>query len=173
MTQLKQCMCFEGSALKWFKSYLNDIIFLFILKGFLLFLFCNMEFLRAPFWSCSLYSLPLGTIFLLSFHFYADDSHLFAPNEKITKSIKLTISMFFDIKSWFSLHFLHLNESKPEVIVFGPTGVPGAFDGDLGNLVPSPCKTLCEKPGVIIDSALRFDRQINAVVKSFFLKIIV
>ncbi len=71
----------------------------------------------------------LWVVFFLNmecqFHFYADDTNLFALKEKLQKRFKLNISM--------------LNESKTEVIVFGTTGVSGTFDGDQGDLVPYVC----------------------------------
>ncbi len=54
--------------------------------------------------------------------------------------------------------------------MFGPTGVPGAFDGDLGDLVPH-VKPSVKNLDVIFDSALKFDGEINAVVKSSFFKL--
>ncbi len=35
----------------------------------------------------------------------------------------------------FLKFFVAFNDSKTEVIVFGPTGVSGTFNGDLGDLV--------------------------------------
>ncbi len=51
------------------------------------------------------------------------------------------------------------------MIVFGPSGASGSSDCDLGDLV-FYVKPSVKNLGVIFDSALQFDKQINAVVKS-------
>ncbi len=65
----------------------------------------------------------------------------------------------------FLKKMLHLNESKTEMIVFGPSGASGSSDCDLGDLV-FYVKPSVKNLGVIFDSALQFDKQMNAVVKS-------
>lgn len=67
------------------------------------------------------------------------------------------------------LNYLNLNDSKTEVIWFGAPNTQSSFD--LGELTPF-CKSVVKNHGVKFDSYLKFDTQINSVVKScFFLKL--
>ncbi|KAI2648195.1 putative RNA-directed DNA polymerase from transposon BS [Labeo rohita] len=66
-----------------------------------------------------------------------------------------------------SLNFLKLNESKTEIIVFGSSDVPNTHHGNSSVLFSS-VKSCVKNLGVLFDSALKFDRQINLVVKSCF-----
>ena len=60
-----------------------------------------------------------------------------------------------DIKAWMALNLLNINESKTEVIVFGPNGdVPSI---DLGSLQPY-AKPMVTNLGVKIDSAFKLNR---------------
>ncbi len=64
-----------------------------------------------------------------------------------------------------SAKFFNLNESKAEVILFGNS--ESQVLSDLGNLAPF-CKSKVKNLGVEFDVSLKFDKQINSVVKSFF-----
>ena len=109
--------------------------------------------------------------FNISFHFYADDTQLYfslKPTDK--KSIDNLLSCLDKIKAWMALSFLQLNQNKCEIVVFGPPdSVRSITDmlGPLSNLVSPFARNL----GVIFDSDLSFDRQINAVVKNSFFQL--
>ncbi len=62
-------------------------------------------------------------------------------------------------------NYLNLNESKTEIIWFGAPNTQNSFD--LGNLAPF-CKSVVKNLGVKFDSYLKFDKQINTMVKSCF-----
>jgi len=67
---------------------------------------------------------------------------------------------------WFSQNFLFLNESKTEVIVFGPHDNYDSNNIDLDYLDP---KSSCIKNlGVLWDQNLKFEKQINTVIACFF-----
>ena len=69
-----------------------------------------------------------------------------------------------EIKSWLSQHFL--NESKTEVIFFGPQPPvsPVEILGSLNkNILPSVMNL-----GVTFTSTFTFDKQVSTVVKSCF-----
>ena len=64
-------------------------------------------------------------------------------------------------------NYLQLNASKTEVVLFGPSDSSGGIANLLGPLAPylhSHARNL----GVIFDSALKFDKQINSVVKGCY-----
>uniref|UniRef100_A0A8C4T6I6 Reverse transcriptase domain-containing protein n=1 Tax=Erpetoichthys calabaricus TaxID=27687 RepID=A0A8C4T6I6_ERPCA len=70
----------------------------------------------------SIYILPLGAIFrkhAISYHLYADDCQIYF-SLKSTDSTKPLLNCLSDIKDWLAVNFLHLNDSKTEVIVFSP-----------------------------------------------------
>ncbi len=72
-----------------------------------------------------------------------------------------------DLKSWLLQTFLALNEEKTEVVLFGPSDFYDGSNLDQGflNSNATPC---AKNLGVLLDSGLRFDKQINSVVKSCF-----
>ncbi len=71
----------------------------------------------------------------------------------------------WEVKAWLSNNFLNLNESKTELVWFGE---PATSDlSSLGELSPY-CKPVVRDLGVMLDSSLKFDKQINSVVKSAF-----
>lgn len=110
----------------------------------------------------SLYMLPLVSILTkhgVSFNFYADDTQIYLPLRKNDKRVLISqVTCLSDIKSWFSLNF---NENKMEVIVFGPSDTTDCYLGDLDIYIKPSVKNV----GVIFDTALKFDKQINSVVK--------
>ncbi len=72
-----------------------------------------------------------------------------------------------EVKSWLADNFLQLNDSKTEVLVFGHPDIANTLSNTLApitNTVGSHARNL----GVIFDPALKFDKQINLVVKSAF-----
>ncbi len=101
----------------------------------------------------------------MSFHCYADDSQIYVPLRK-NDTVRQLLDCLDDIKAWMSLNFLSFNENETEVMVFGgSTGTPLV---DLGALAQYIKPTLTNL-GVKIDSDLKLDSQIRAVVKSSFL----
>ncbi len=67
-------------------------------------------------------------------------------------------------------YFLQLNDSKTEVLVFGHPDFANTLSNTFApitNTVGSRARNL----GVIFDPALKFDKQINSVVKSAFFQL--
>ena len=119
----------------------------------------------------SLYMLPLGQIIRnhnISFHCYADDTQLYLPLKPNDHSTLTNLNnCLADIKCWMAQNFLQLNDSKFELVLFGPPDSITQIKTDLGNLsvfVKPHAKNL----GVLFDSAFKLDKQINAIVKSSF-----
>ncbi len=75
-----------------------------------------------------------------------------------------------EVKSWLADNFLQLNDSKTEVLIFGRPDIANILSNTLApitNTVGSHARNL----GVIFDPALKFDKQINSVVKSAFFQL--
>lgn len=120
----------------------------------------------------SLYILPLGSILRkhgISFHCYADDTQLYLPLKRNdNSSVKLLLDCLADIKAWMAMNFLHFNESKTEIVIFGPSSTHVAPNTELGSLIPY-VKSSVKNLGVIMDGDFKLEKQINSVVKvSFF-----
>lgn len=69
-----------------------------------------------------------------------------------------------------SMNFLSLNESKTDLILFGPSELDNEFQIKLGSL-SQVRKYHVNNLGMIFDSALKFDKQINNVVRKSFFKL--
>lgn len=178
ITRLEQWVGISGTALEWFRSYLSQRTFCVGLAdsvsstaplshgvpqgsvlGPLLF---------------SLYLLPLGSILRkhgIYFHCYADDSQIYVPLRKSDSyCVKPLLACLHDIKAWMSLNFLNFNEKKTEVMVFSGSGTSVTPLVDLGSLAQYH-KQIITNLGVKVDTDLKFDNQINAVVKSSFFQL--
>lgn len=178
LTRLEKCVGIQGTALSWFRSYLSNRTFSVGIGravSSVARVACGVPqgSILAPI-LFSLYMLPLGSILKkhgVSYHFYADDTQIYLPlkhNDK--QGLETLLACLTDVRSWMSLNFLHLNESKTEVIVFGPSvgKVNPNTDYDYLN---SYIKPTVKNLGVLFDSSLKFDQHINSVVKSCFFHI--
>ncbi len=118
----------------------------------------------------SLYMLPLDTIFQkysISHHFFANDLHFYVlVNLDESCYLDKVHERYTDVKLWHSNNFLHLNESKSEVLIVGSPLSP-TFAGQLGSL-SSKLDDHVQSLGVILDSLLNLNKQISAAVKSSF-----
>ncbi len=175
ISHLENLLGFQGTVLNWFQSFLTNRMFSVCIGKYTsstAHLSCGVPqgSILAP-TLFSLYLLPLGSIFSkygVSFHLYADDTQLYIPfKHNDSRSIEVLLACFHEVKIWLSHNFLALNENKTEVILFGPSDSYDFGDLDLGDL--SSHVTPCAKNlGVLFDSGLKFDKQINSVVKSCF-----
>lgn len=127
LARLEHCTGIKGSALEWFKSYISNRSFKVNIGEHLSEatpLLCGVPqgWILAPI-LFSLYMLPLGSIFRnhgLSFHCYADDTQ-YLPLKQSSNGLEAFMTCLFDVKAWLSLNILNFNDSKTEIIVFGPS----------------------------------------------------
>ncbi len=177
LSRLEHFVGIQGTVLSWFKSYLTNRTFSVRLGNFSSLptkLACGVPqgSILAPI-LFTLYLLPLGTIFRkhgVSFHCYADDTQIYLPLKRNKHAaLESLFACLDEVKTWFSQIFLFVNESKTEVIVFGPSENSGSRSIDLDYLAPF---TSCIKNlGVFWDQGLKFDKQINAVISSCFFQL--
>ncbi len=117
---------------------------------------------------------PLGQIiqkYDISFHCYADDTQLYLPlNPNDQSKITNIFNCINEIKSWMTENFLQLNKDKSEIILFGPPDNINLLSSGLGNL-STLIKPHVKNLGVTFDSELKFDKQVNSVVKTSFFQL--
>ena len=178
LDRLENHVGIKDTALAWFRSYLADRTFSVALGEF--------SSSTAPL-SCgvpqgsilgpllfSIYMLPLGQIIRnhdINFHCYADDTQIYVPltGSDMTQ-LSSVLACLSDIKCWMSQNFLQLNESKSEVLLFGPSNLTNVLKLKLGEL-SSNVQHSVRNLGVMFDHNLAFDVQITKVVQSCFLQI--
>ncbi len=106
----------------------------------------------------------------LSFHCYADETQVYLPVKRNSVGFESLMACLADVKAWLSLHFLIFNEKKTEIIVFCPSEFLDSPNLDLSEM--SLClKSWVKNLGFIFDDVLKFDRQINSVVKACFFQL--
>uniref|UniRef100_A0A3B1JMG1 Reverse transcriptase domain-containing protein n=1 Tax=Astyanax mexicanus TaxID=7994 RepID=A0A3B1JMG1_ASTMX len=174
----KQWVGLQGVALKWFKSYLEDWTFSVNLAN----CYSSSADVRCgvPQGSIlgpilfSLYMLLLGQIIRkhnVNFHFYADDIQLYLPIRPNDNGSFMSLkNCLEDFKTWMAVNFLHLNESKTELIIFGTSHLCNNVSNNLDHM-SSYVKSSVRNLDVVFDTDLRFAKQINSVVKSSFFQL--
>ena len=173
-----------GSALKWFRSYLQDRFQSVKISSSLLNLFklkvgVTQGSVLGPL-LFSLYTTPLGQVIRkntgIKYNFYADDTQLFihlTPDDSV-KSFDRLKSCFNDIQVWMSENKLKLNPDKTEFIVFGAKDrykwLSDSFPVNiLGNCL-SPTDVV-RNLGVLFDPKFCFTNHVNSVIKSCFISL--
>ena len=88
-------------------------------------------------------------------------------------SLQPLLDRLSDLKIWTKPNLLNVNKNKTEVIWFGKSDVLCSSTDTLGHLASCSCSAV-RNMGVILDSFLKLDKQISAVVKSslFHLQVI-
>ena len=175
---------FAGSALKWFRSYLQDH-FQSVKIGSSLSNLFKLKF-GVPQGSVlgpllfSLYTTPLGQVIRKytggRYRFYADDTQLFihlSPDDSL-KSFDRLKSCLNDIQVWMSENKLKLNPDKTEFIVFGAKDrhkwLSDSFPVNiLGNCL-SPADVV-RNLDVLFDAKFFFTNHVNSVIKSCFISL--
>ena len=170
----------KGTVLRWFKSFLLDRKQKVVINGQL------SEVLL------TLYGVPQGSVlgpvlfniyvrslpdFIKNHDFqssmYADDSNArfkFSLKFQVHNTAVKVPNLIKNISTWMDKHFLKLNPSKTELILFSPPHAKhdpklrGTFIDDSCIRFSSNVKLL----GVSLDSYMTFDNHINKVVSECF-----
>jgi len=85
----------------------------------------------------SLYMLPIGSIFRrfgVSYHCYVDDTQLYIPLKRDKFPLNHLTDCLQELKTWLNKNFLHLNDDKTQIVLFGPTEKSDLSNVDLGSL---------------------------------------
>ena len=111
----------------------------------------------------------------ISIHLYADDTQLyttFNPNSSLN-AIERMEACIAEVRLWMAKHFLKLNDSKTEFIMFGTdTNVAKitARTVSVGDSEVEPSGAVRDI-GVMLDSALTMRPHVNKIVKSCYYQI--
>jgi hypothetical protein len=168
-----------GTALSWFRSYLDDRSQRVTVRGDasadskLRFGVPQGSVLGPPLFS--LYAAPLGRIIRshgLQYHFFADDSQLYLFIEPIQDQLDDAVDRIHrcvnEIRAWLKAHFLKCNDGKTEVLLIGSqhqvckvtlTAVP------IGDTPVVPAKTVRNLGGTF-DTHMSMQPHVNAVCRS-------
>lgn len=169
-----------GTALKWFESYLTERSQCVHISGHtssgqMLKFGVPQGSVLGPKAFC-LYTKPLGKIIEkhnTEAHFYADDSQLYIalkPRD-VLESLSSLEACIADIRQWMRSNFLKLNDSKTEFILLGPKPKVRSLNVRLkigdSEVTPAP---VVKNLGVIWDSELSMEKQVNALARSCHLQ---
>lgn len=171
--RLRNWVGIRDTALGWFYSYLLDRTFAVSIGNFISSkspVTCGVPqgSILGPV-LFSVYMLPLGHIIQrhnVSFHCYADDTQIYLPLRPADPGgLAAVFDCLKDINSWMAQNFLHLNNSKTEIILFGSPHTFSQLQHHLGPLSAN-IKSSARNLGVTLDSNLTFDPHIKQVVQS-------
>ena len=175
LQRLESWIGISGSALNWFKSYLEERTYFVEIGN------CSSDKMAmtcgVPQGSIlgpllfNLYMLPLGQLISshnVSYHNYADDTQIYVS---LTAGEHGPVDSLFHciqhISMWMQNNFLQLNSEKTELIVFGPQKQRESVISHLESLSLKP-KQQVRNLGVILDSDLNFNSHIKSVISAAF-----
>lgn len=85
-----------------------------------------------------------------------DDTQLFIPSRCKNRS---AINQLMEMKTWITNNFLHLNDDKTHIVLFGPTEKTDLSTVDLGSFTPFRSFDVKDL-GFILESGLKLNKQI-------------
>ena len=180
MEILKSEIGIEGTALKWFKSFLMGRTQKVKINN----TYSSESPLRYGVPQGSVLGPDLFNIYTRSFYKYIEPAKFetlgFADDNQLVKSYLPILqnaalgdqirNCFNMIQKWMSIYFLCLNPTKTKILIISPPSVRddiiinGTFINDKCIRFVSNARNL----GVILDNNLTFEKHINSVVKSCF-----
>ncbi|KAF7250970.1 Interleukin-1 receptor accessory protein-like 1, partial [Varanus komodoensis] len=168
-----------GTALQWFRSYLNDH-FQKVVLG---------DYGSAPWQLChgvpqesilypllfNIYMKPLGEVIRrcgLWNHQYTDDTQLYLSfSTNPGEAVAVLNWCLAEVMGWMRANKLKLNPDKTEVLLVGGSGFgEGGFDLVL-NGVALPLRDKVRSLGVLLDLELSLEAQVTVVARSAFLQL--
>ena len=176
LTFLEDCIGLKGSPLSLLRSYLTNRKQCVSVKGVMselseLMYGVPQGSVLGPIAFC-IYTIPLGAIlrhYNINYHIYADDTQLYCSFDvqnirDVFGSLNNCIS---DIRSWMIKNKLKINDEKTEFLIISSPNSKLAADLKISigqsEISPSPsCKSL----GVMLDSHMSMDTQIQSVCRS-------
>ncbi|KAF7247933.1 Nephrocystin-3 [Varanus komodoensis] len=168
-----------GTALRWFRSYLNDR-FQKVVLG---------DYGSAPWQLChgvpqgsilspllfNIYMKPLGEVIRrcgLRTHQYADDTQLYLSfSTNPGEAVAVLNRCLAEVMGWMRANKLKLNPDKTEVLLVGGSGFR---EGDLNlvlNGVALPPRDKVRSLGVLLDPELSLEAQVTTAARSAFLQL--
>ena len=104
---------------------------------------------------------------------YADDHQIlksFMPNEQLSLLAIQLDNCFNTIKSWMSDYYLKMNDSKTQIIIFGPSKVLGDIRIRGLNTTGTAIRfvSTVKNLGIMMDSHLTFEKQVVELKKKCF-----
>jgi hypothetical protein len=104
---------------------------------------------------------------------YADDHQIlksFKPNEQLSLLAIQLDNCFNTIKSWMSDYYLKMNDSKTQIIIFGPSKVLGDIRIRGLNTTGTAIRFIStvKNLGIMMDSHLTFEKQVVELKKKCF-----
>ena len=127
----------------------------------------------------TIYTTPLANVIRkhgVEFHLYADDTQLYLGFKPISSTSKANATSKLeacieDIRKWMAENLLKLNEDKTEVLLITPREHPEGLSLNVGGFDIKPSETPPRNLGVLFDSAMCMDDQINKLCKALNYKI--
>ena len=174
---LSERLGLTGTALKWFQNYLSSRIQSVIIDGKesdvwnILFGVPQGSVLGPILFI--IYTSPLGDILRhhnISYHLYADDTQMylsFNVNESAEALSRLELCIS-DIRAWMATNFLHLNDSKTELLLIGSKNMLNKIPDielKIGNDKVVPANS-ARNIGAIFDEALSMTAHVAYMCKN-------
>jgi exonuclease III len=177
LTRLAERIGLQGSALKWFKSYVTG-------RLQSVYIDCTASRIWEILFGVPqgsvlgpilfiIYTSPLGDILRhhgVSFHFYADDTQIYLSFNisSATSALAQMEKCVSDIRAWMATNFLSLNDDKTEVIVCGTKSMLSKLNsmsvtiGDVKIQQVSEVRNI----GALFNSSFSLDGQVSQVCRS-------
>uniref|UniRef100_A0A3Q3LKF2 Reverse transcriptase domain-containing protein n=1 Tax=Mastacembelus armatus TaxID=205130 RepID=A0A3Q3LKF2_9TELE len=175
LQRLEDWIGISGTALKWFKSYLEDRKYFIEVGNCVsdqMVLTCGVPqgSILGPL-LFNLYMFPLGQLIRsnnVSYHNYADDTQIYIS---LTAGeygpVDSLCSCIDQITLWMQNNSLQINSGKTEIIIFGPQKQRESVSSHLESL-SLKFKNQVRNLGVIMDSDLNFNSHIKSITSSAF-----